>query len=272
MSRKIYHEDVKIIKKPLKSKVKLFFSIILFFLIITGIIVSSFYISKSITVGNVGSLFVYGDTDIKINKKTMYLVVLGKYVDKNEAEKVSLGATVQGASGFIWETEKNEYLVVGSMYENIADAESVKNNLTQSSNYSVIIEEVVMPKVDLNFDEYENKDVSEIKNAIDFFDTVYADIYNYSIKFDKNEINNLAISSEISELRGKAKGYINKIQSLLSIPNAKLQVIQQSMIELDELMDSAVIRTIDNTGLNYYLKNTFVKVARLKYDCLNKLK
>ena len=41
---------------------------------------------------------------------------------------------------------------------------------------------------DLNFDEYENKDVSEIKNAIDFFDTVYADIYNYSIKFDKNEI------------------------------------------------------------------------------------
>lgn len=272
MSRERYYDDVKIIKKPLKKRIKKFLVFFAIIFMLVGIIISSFYISKSITVGKLGSIFVYGDTSFKISESKMYIVSLGKYASKDEAEKVSLGATIQGASGFVWESG-NEYIVVGSMYENLSDAESVKNNLSNTaSNYSISIEEIKFPKITLNFDEYDNKDVAEIKNAVEFCDTLYSDLYNYSIKLDKKEINNLAISSEISALRGKLKSYINKIQSILSLPNAKLSVIQNSLIAIDELLDTAILRTIDNTGLNYYIKSLFVNVARIKYDMMINLK
>ena len=158
------------------------------------------------------------------------------------------------------------------MYENLAEAESVKNNLASTiTNYSITIEEVHFPKINLSFDEYDNKDVLAIKESIQFFDKVYQEIYDFSIRFDKKEINNLAISSEISALRGKLKSYMNKIQLLLNNPNAKLIVLRDSLVELDELMDTSILRTIDNTGLNYYLKNFFVSIARIKYEMFNKL-
>lgn len=270
MSRNVYYEDVKIIKKPLALKIKLILSIVVIFLVLGGVVVSAFYISKSITVANLGSLFVYGGTKIKIGESVVYMLSLGEFNNRGDAEKVSLGATVQGASGFVWEKD-NRYFVVGSMYKSNEDAEKVKNNLLGSSNYKAEVVQVKYPKINISFDDYENSDVDKIENAISFFDDVYLEVYNWSLKFDKGEINNLAISSGLSSLRGELKGFVSKIQTLLSTPNAKLQYIQDSLIKLDELMDSAIIRTIDNTGLNYYLKNVFVNVLKIKYDLFGNL-
>lgn len=263
MSKNLYYDDVKIIKKPLSAKLKLAFK---FFLIILTFVACGFisvYLSDALTVGNISSLFVYGNKSIKTKETSLYAVTLGEYDTALEAERVGYGANIQGASGYVWEDEK--FWVIGNIYSSISDAEKVVENL-KDSKYNIEIKEIVFPKLALEFDDYENKDVSQIKEVFDLFDKVYENLYDYSIKYDKGEMNNLAISSEVSNMRGESKVLISKIQNLLSVKNDDLQIIQNNLIRLDELLNQTIIKAIDDTGTNYTLKNSISTAIRIKYE------
>ena len=177
MSKNLYYDDVKIIKKPLSAKLKLAFK---FFLIILTFVACGFisvYLSDALTVGNISSLFVYGNKSIKTKETSLYAVTLGEYDTALEAERVGYGANIQGASGYVWEDEK--FWVIGNIYSSISDAEKVVENL-KDSKYNIEIKEIVFPKLALEFDDYENKDVSQIKEVFDLFDKVYENLYDYS--------------------------------------------------------------------------------------------
>ncbi len=268
MSQNIYYEDVRIIKKPLKKRLKSIFIFLLIFSIFGGIVVSAMYLSRSIAVSNVGSIFVYGGTTIKLEERVLYGLSMGSYDSREEAESVALGATIQGAGGYIWQEDKN--YVIGSIYSTKEDSELVKNNLS-GSKYDLSILKITMPKLTLSFEDMENKSVSYIHSAINFFGECYKQLYDYSIKFDRGEINNLAISSGVSELRGQAKVFISNIQVLLNSPHAKLQTIQNALIELDELLNETIIKTIDNTATNSSLKYSMCKVVNIEYNMRNKM-
>lgn len=263
-----YYEDVKVIKRPIKRQIKTFF---VFFIIVT-IFISCFftatYLSDALTVGNISNLFVYGGTSIKINASTMYAVILGEYSSYEEAERVGLGATLQGASGYIWETDT--YWVIGNIYAFQNDANSVVKNL-EESNYQVSIKEIYFPKINLDFSDYENKQVSEMKNAIEIINSVYNTLYDYSIKYDKSEMNNLAISSGVSDLRGKVKISISSMQNLLKTQNNNIFLIQNALIKLDELLNQTILKTLDNLGTNYFIKNSISVCVRIKYELYNSL-
>ena len=131
MPKTSYYDDVKIIKKSFKSRLKslLIFSLVI--ITIMGCFGMAIFLSEALTVGNLGALVVYGDTKLKIDKSSMYAVTLGKYVNKEEAVKVALGASVQGASGYVW--EDNEYYVIGNIYSSNEDALKVVENLKESN-------------------------------------------------------------------------------------------------------------------------------------------
>lgn len=264
MSENFYYDDVKVIKKPIRKRIKRLLIFFIIFLSLGGIVVSAMYISKSLTVSNITSIFVYGGTDIKLKERQMYAVSVGSYDTREEADKVAIGATIQGAGGLLWE-EGNKYYVLGSIYSDLSSAEKVVENL-KDTKYSVSILSINLPKVNLSFDEYENKQVAIISDAINYFETVYSSIYGYSISFDRGEMNNLAISTMLSSIRGEVKGYISNLQSILSMPNAKVQEVQKSLIKLDELLDQAIIKTIDNSSTAAYLKYSLCAVIGLEYD------
>ena len=102
----MYYDDVKIIKKPLKQRVKSLLKIFLIIVIVIGCFFGATYLSSALTVGNLTSYIVYGGTSVKRDKKVMYAVTLGSYDSYDEAERVALGSTIQGASGFVWENDK----------------------------------------------------------------------------------------------------------------------------------------------------------------------
>ena len=270
MSQINYYEDVKIIKKPLKYRVK---SILKFFLVI-AIVVGCFFaavrFSSALTVGNLGSLIVYGDTTIKVGGDGLYAVTIGSYDSYNEAERVALGSTIQGASGFVWE-EGNKYFVIGNIYSTKEDANKVIENLS-GSNYTAAILEINFPKLKLAFDYYDNADMPAINAAINIFDKIYTELYSHSVKFDKGEISHLAVSSNISGIRGELKSIIIIVQNLINQGGGNLVVIQEYLVALDEVLDQAILKTIDNTATNYSLKNAIATVVRLKYDMYQKLK
>ena len=109
-----FYEDVKILKKPIKKRLKQVLGLFMFLSIIAISIIVARYISMSITVGNLGSFIVYGDTQLKIDENLMFAITLGEYDTFEEAEKVGFGASIQGAGGFVWEDEK--FWVIGSVW------------------------------------------------------------------------------------------------------------------------------------------------------------
>ena len=263
-----YYSDVKIIKKPLKERVKLGIKIFLFLCVVAGCFLSATYLSSALTVGNLGAFIVYGDTQKNVDKMVMYAVTLGEYQEKSEAEKIALASTIQGASGYVWESDN--YWVIGNIYSSLSDAEKVVENL-KDSGFGVAIKEIAFPKIKLDFDMYSNENMPTVDKAISSFDNVYAELYDSSIKFDKGELNNLAISSNLSKTRGEIKAIIVAVQNLLNLEDSKLKDIQASLIKLDELLDQTIIKTIDNSATGYSLKYSIASVVRLKYDLFTDL-
>ena len=270
MSNIMYYEDVKVIKKPLKQRVKSFLKIFLVIATIVGCFFGATYLSSALTVGNLTSYIVYGGTSVKTKKKTMYAVTLGSYDDYTEAEKVALGSTIQGASGFVWEQD-NKYYVVGNIYSSNSDAEKVIENIS-GTNYKAEVLKIEFASLNLNFDMYDNSNMPVVSKAFEIFGDVEEELYTYSIKFDSGDISHLAVSSNISTLRGEVKAIIVGVQNLINASESKLGVVQEYLIKVDEVLEQAILKTIDNTATSYSLKNAIASVVRLEYNLVNTLK
>ena len=270
MSNIMYYEDVKVIKKPLKQRVKSFFKIFLVIATIVGCFFGATYLSSALTVGNLTSYIVYGGTSVKTKKKTMYAVTLGSYDDYTEAEKVALGSTIQGASGFMWEQD-NKYYVIGNIYSSNSDAEKVIENIS-GTNYKAEVLKIEFASLNLNFDMYDNSNMPVVSKAFEIFGDVEEELYTYSIKFDSGDISHLAVSSNISTLRGEVKAIIVGVQNLINASESKLGVVQEYLIKVDEVLEQAILKTIDNTATSYSLKNAIASVVRLEYNLVNTLK
>ena len=65
--------------------------------------------------------------NIKIKSSRLFAVVLGQYEGVDEAEAVAIGSTIQGASGYVWQSDC--FYVVGNIYPKYEDAEIVVENL-----------------------------------------------------------------------------------------------------------------------------------------------
>lgn len=265
-----YYSDVKIFKKPLKTRVKNFFRFLMVVVVIMLCFLSARFLSSALTVGNLGALIVYGDTTLKVSESGYYAISMGVYSDELEAEKVALGTNIQGAGGYVWQNG-GEYHVIGNVYSNFSDAEKVIENL-KDTKYNITIMQINFPKLSLDFGMYDNSDMGTIKKAFDILDEVYSALYDYSIRFDKGEITHLAVSSGLSELRGEVKSIIVSVQNLINKQSSDLKKVQNALIKLDELLDQSIIKTIDNTATNYSLKYSIISCVRIKYDLFEELK
>ena len=265
----MYYDDVKVLKKPVKQRLKSILKIFLVIAVVVGCFFGATYISSALTVGNLTSYIVYGGTTIKLDKKTMYAVVLGKYDTFGEAERVALGSTIQGASGYVWRQD-NKFFVIGNIYNSKADADKVIGNIS-GTNYHTEVLEIGFGNLSLNFDTYDNSDMPAINKAFEIFEEAYIELYDYSIKYDSGDISHLAVSSNISKLRGEVKGLIVGVQTLINKVSSSLVVVQDYLVRLDEVLDQAILKTIDNTATNYSLKNAIASVVRLEYEMRNKL-
>lgn len=263
MSRNLYYDDVKVIKKSFKSRLKAFFIFFVAVLIFGGCYFVSVYFSDALAVGNVGSYILFGGVDVKIDKHSLYAVTLGEYDDKSQADGVALGSAIQGASGYVWEGDK--YLVVGNIYPNSEYADSVLVNL-KDSKYSLGVKEIIFPKIKISYNNLENSEVGKIKNAIALIDEVYDTFYNNSISYDKSEISNLVISTNASNLRSKVKIEISAMQRLINYENKSILAIQNSLIQMDELLNQTVLNTIENDSVGHKIKNALCRCVRIKYD------
>ena len=190
-----------------------------------------------------------------------------EYDDYDSATSVGLGASVQGASGYVWESGK--YYVIGNIYASRSDAESVIDNLSESS-YNVQIFEIKLKKIKISFGDMENKNVKIIKDSLSLYDDIYEALYDYSVKFDRKVYNNLAVCSYMTDLRGRVKSSISALQNI-SNQNEKILIIIGGLIKIDTILDQLILQTMENKGTNYQLKYGISSVVRIQYETYNKL-
>lgn len=264
MTKNFYYDDVKVLKKPFSKRIKPIIIFFIFLIFCGGIVFCGMFLSKSLAVGNISTLFVYGGTNIKCDEKNMYALSMGRYDSFEDARRVALGTTIQGAGGYVLE-DNGKFYVLGAMYADSDSANSVAKNLS-TTNYDISVLKITLPKVNLNFDDLDNKSVNVIRDAIGYFEKCYSQVYSFVISFDKSEANNLGISSSLSEIRGDVKVYISTLQGLNSGGNSKIQEVINGLIRLDELLDQAIIKTIDNSSTSSYLKYTLCDIVNIELE------
>ena len=62
------------------------------------------------------------------------------------------------------------------------------------------------------------------------------------------------------------------MQNLINKSNSSIAKVQEYLVGLDEVLDEAILKTIDNTATNYSLKNAIARVVRLEYEMVKSLK
>ena len=259
---KNYLPDIKVIKRPF-YRIKRILAIILIVAIVCGTYILADYCSGALTL-SAFSIGAKNSERINIEKHSLYAVVMGTYDKKDYAENVALGLQVQGAAGYVWQSA-NKYLVVGSIYSKYSDAEVVIKNIGET-NYTPTIFEIKYVKLSLLIKGITKEDKDILVEAIDYFKTVYNEIYTYSINYDSSKTTNLAISSSINTLKSKSKVYVSKLQEMYArVDSASISTIRDSMIVLDTTLDSAVYRCLTDSGVNYYLKYLMCDVVDISY-------
>jgi hypothetical protein len=209
-----------------------------------------------------------------VENAMLYLAREGNNVKSNPSGFEKEVKAIYQIGGFDFSKVGNQdlYLMKGNsldvadkLLESGADASKVINNL-KDSNYNASIKVITLNEINLNFVDYENKDVRKIENTIDYISVLINKVYKYSIDFDKSNINNLAVSSGLSDLRGEVKVMISEIQRLLVSSNDTLQKIQNTLIKVDVILNEAILKTIDNSATGYTLKNVMANLVRSEYD------
>lgn len=255
---KNYLPDIKVIRKPF-ALVKRWVLIVVIVASIVGTFMLADICSGALTLSTLGLNIVSTDR-VNVEKYTLYGVSMGTFDTRQDAEKVALGLQVQGAAGYIW-TSNNKYVILGSIFSSIDDANKVISNL-QESKYTSSVFEIKYSKLSLVIKGMSGDDKRLIEEIFSHSKKIYSEIYSYSINYDSSVSSNLAISSSLNTLKGETKVYISKLQEMSSrIECEYLSLIKDTYITLDAMLDSAVYRTLTDSGVNYYLKYLMCEVV-----------
>ena len=259
---KNYLPDIVVIRRPF-AFIKKMCAIILVIGIVVGTFILADICSGALRVSAIG-LNISNNDRINVDRHSLYAISMGAYEDKASAEKVALGLQVQGGAGYVWQSN-NKYLVLGSIYAKKEEADNVLDSLSKS-NYQAQLFEIKYAKLSLVIKGLEKQDNDFIKNLFLGLDKMYADIYTYSINYDRNASTNLAISAGLNTLKGEVKIYISKLQELSTRVNSNyVDIMKDSFILLDSVLDTAVYRTLTDSGINYYLKYLMCEVVDISY-------
>ncbi len=177
-----------------KNHKKTFFTLIFLFFTIFVLVAFSVAFSSNFFVNKVASF----NYQYAKQEKTLYALSLCSFSEIDSAKKQVESVKNQGGAGYIF-CDSNEYNVIGSIYHNLSDAESVRTSLEKSGIISKIVT-LTLPKVVLkaNLSSKSNEILTE---GLNLFYENYEKMYYLSNKFDKQEIDIIKLKSELNLLK-----------------------------------------------------------------------
>lgn len=271
MPKTPYYKETKQLKKRHNILTKLKVSVILV-LIVSLVVVVSDVASNVLSVGTFSiSWLRNNDKQVVVDASTYYVLYMEQYDSYDQASEASEVLALQGASGFVWQSD-DKYNVVGNIYLNSEAATSVKDNIAQT-NKGVFVSPIKIKKTKLTFDDYSFEQVKTVQQAHDYMLDIISKLYDYAIKLETKSATPTTISSHVNSLKsecvinGNALDIINSTklyESTISLKN--------TYVAITENLNELVIKLISNDETNHIIKYSYAKLLHTVYNYYNNIR
>ena len=259
MSKKIYYEDIKFVKRTKFRGLKA----LGIFLILGAFVCGTYFLSVVFnnTVSVTGSVF-----SLKKNKsinRSYYAICFGKYDNMEDARTTANNLLSIGAGGYILKYE-NGYNVLGAIYLNESDVNSVIDS-NKKYNYNGMTYELSVFKIniDLNkkfYSEFGN-DSSIIYDATKVLVNTIDELYANVMLLDKGDISNIILANKVNSLDSNIVVELKKIEALvLANSNSNLSSIYEKFLKIEK-----VLNNLTNTLLVSDKPNASVRYSMLEF-------
>ena len=131
---------------------------------------------------------------IEVASYNVYAVSVCEVSSEEEAKLTSNKTKSLGGAGLIYESGK--FYILTSMYPTLAQAKEIQSNLISRGNDSKII----TLEIDYISKKYSGKNLKEVVNYIKAYKTIYKNLFEISINFDKEKLSIQQAKNNITEL------------------------------------------------------------------------
>lgn len=253
--------------KKISSSTKMFnkiFSFSFIVVVFACMVSMADFFSSLITVGG----FNFVSENIGLSQTNYYAVCTSSHPTKLLASEMSEGVKLQNGAGFIYLSE-DVFFVVASIYENISDAEKVKQNLIEKKPETTIVK-ISIPEIKLS-STLSADEKTVISNSLHTFKNTYKKLYDISVSLDTaviSEVNARLSINQISSDIIKVMGDFNTIFNTNLSTN-----LLQIKIKLEELSKttSSLCEETNKYPYSANIKECYCKTIALYKDLASEL-
>ena len=201
----------------------------------------------------------------------IYAVSLLRTQSKIEAVEFSKTIQSQNGAGYVWSQNK-EFYVFASAYEQENDAKLVKDNLKTQSVESEIIK---LNFLSINFkEEYNNEERSELSNSTAIYKTTFKKLYDISVSFDTEIINEMQAKLEVgkilSDVTKSRTNFETRFATKKNSETVYLGVKYKDLLEATQnLSDSNLVS--DMQTYSSLIKYTYIKILSIYSELIVEL-
>lgn len=202
-------------------------------------------------------------TTISTQNQIVYALSTRKSPLKSDIEnQVSLLQSQNGA-GFVF--EQNEYFfLIASIYENVNDAELVKNNLkTNGVSSEILTISLKKQTIEGNFSADEKMLLNEALNAN--FET-FKSLYDTAISLDTGVFDKAKAKLSCSEIYSKLIATKTKLESVFD-KNKQIDDLKKELDEACEILSELICENFESQNQTYssLIKLSYCKILPIAY-------
>ncbi len=234
------------------------FSVLSFFMLVLGIctcISCGYLISTYIVSSN---LFQYAST-VECEEQTVYAISMATSENSDELKAQKTQLQAQNGAGYIFEQDDKFYLLA-SVYENVNDAEKVKDNLKNQGYESEILNITLEKnKIEGNFSN-EEKGILETSLKSNF--DVFKSLYDVAISLDTNVFDLTKAKLECNTIFSNHVSTKTNLETFFKNQTSEIKTLQQNLDETNDNLSNLISENYENRSQTFssLIKQTYCKI------------
>lgn len=248
------------------KKSKKFFKKMIIFIITMVILVGLFFAGKGFAnLLTNKNLNLFNSGGIRLKSLNYYAIHFGEFDSEEDAMKCAIWTASSGGAAYVY--NQNKYLVIGQIYSNIDDAESVVNGFNKDITYQPSIVKFKTKNLAIDINKVSNTDKNKINNDINLIFKTITNILKISNNLDKSMISTSTASSEINSIKSDIKIAKLELQSINSnYNNNNINKLVSFFVKMEEILDVSITKLLVDENYGPICKNCACEIFFNYYD------
>ncbi len=202
--------------------------------------------------------FGFGST-VSTQTQKVYAISMQKSEVRDELSDASVQLQLQNGAGFVFERDDQFYLLA-SIYENINDAELVKNNL-KSSGVDAEVLEVEIKKESLS-GNFSNEEKNILNEAMKANFEAFKDLYDVAISLDTSVFDKANAKLECNKIYSSLITKQTNLNSFFKDDNTEIYALKNKLDYSIECLSYLTCEEYENSAQTFssLIKLTYCKI------------